>query len=70
MMVAATRMTKELRLAISRSASSSSPAASTSAAVAVNINKNKNDSVATSKDLVTVRIVSINDVYDLTKLPR
>lgn len=70
-------MASKLRLAMTRSASSSSPAASSFAAVAININKNNNESnapafssVATIKDLVTVRIVSINDVYDLTKLPR
>mmetsp|Transcript_37485 Transcript_37485/g.78532 ORF Transcript_37485/g.78532 Transcript_37485/m.78532 type:complete len:80 (+) Transcript_37485:162-401(+) len=28
------------------------------------------DASATVKDLITVRLISINDVYDLTKLPR
>ena len=71
-------MASERRLAMTRRASSSSPAASSTAAVSpININEGNIDSnapdpssAANIEDLVTVRIISINDVYDLTKLPR
>lgn len=71
-------MASERRLAMTRRASSSSPATSSTAAVSpININEgdvgiNAPDSSFASniEGLVTVRIVSINDVYDLTKLPR
>ena len=70
-------MASERRLAMTRRASSSSPAASSTAVVSpININEgnigNASDPSFASniEDLVTVRIVSINDVYDLTKLPR
>ncbi len=77
-MMAATRMASERRLAMTRRASSSSPAASSTAAVSPinidegNIGSNASDPsfAANIEDLVTVRIISINDVYDLTKLPR
>ncbi len=79
--MAATRMASERRLAATRRASSSSPGASSTTAAVSPINTNEgnidgNDpddpssSAANIKDSVTVRIVSINDVYDLTKLPR
>ena len=76
--MAATRMASERRLAMTRRASSSSPAASSTAAVSpINIDEGNIGSnasypsfAANIEDLVTVRIISINDVYDLTKLPR
>ncbi len=76
--MAATRVASERHLAMTRRASSSGPAASSTAAVSpININEGNIDSnapdpssAANIEDLVTVRIVSINDVYDLTKLPR
>ena len=58
--------------AMVRRASSLGPAASSTAAACPITDSNASyaDAVAGIDNLITVRIVSINDVYDLTQLPR
>ena len=65
-------MKSDLHSAILRRASSVSSAAfSTAATCPININNHDNGSSAADiNDLITVWIMSINDVNDLTKLPR
>jgi hypothetical protein len=77
MMRAPWTMMAALRM-MTRRASSSSPATSSTAAVSpinitegnIGINAPESSFASNIEGLVTVRIVSINDVYDLTKLPR